>query len=458
MPTNNKKSAAKFFSCLPRPKTILAFALGAAAWQLFTSARRLWVQPGLSLRQPTPPIMAGLPQTDMALRIASANVRAGIEERHLPDGRRVQVLCAGWRNFREPWARDFGFASYGLIELDEIRTLKETLGLFFHYQKPDGQFPVKIHSTSVVTRYFYSLLDRQQPITSPLHPKYKTAHHTVSYDGNALLVIAALNYMCHYEDEAFAGRHWEQIKQAFYWLENKAKDDTGLLYQSAYTDWADSVIRKGHIHYTNVLYWRAADRLAEAAKRYGRPEDAAYFSAKTDHLRRMITSYFWQEDLGFFSTSHKFYDILSSDGNLLAIAWGLTTPKQADSILDKMEIFDMADPVPTKPANRSYGRANIAWENWLGGIGHYHTSAAWLWLGSWHVIALTRVGRLDEARTLLERMQAVIIRDGVVHEVYNTDGRPLKTFWYESEAPLTWSASMFVYAWSVYQRRLEIRD
>lgn len=450
-----KDSILKMLTKVPQPKTLLAFGLGAAAWQTFSSVRRLWVQPDLSLRQPAVLLPEDGPQKDMALRIATANVRAGIEERHLPDGRRVQVLCAGWRNFREPWARDFGFASFGLIEMNEIRTLKETLGLFFHYQKPNGQFPVKIHSTDLVTRYFYSLLDRQQPISSPLRPKYKTAHRTVSYDGNALLVIAALNYICHYQDAAFAGQYWQQIKQAFYWLEEKAKDDTGLLFQGAYTDWADSVIRKGHIHYTNVLYWKAAEDLARAARRYGRAEDAAYFSAKADHLRRMINTYFWQEDLGFYSTSHKFYDILSSDGNLLAIAWGLATTEQANSILDRMAWFGMADPVPTKPANRSYGRANIAWENWLGGIGHYHTSAAWLWLGGWHLIALSRAGRLEEAETILDRMIYVIRRDGVVHEVYDTDGRPLKTFWYESEAPLTWSASMFVYAWSVYHRRLE---
>ena len=77
----------------------------------------------------------------------------------------------------------------------------------------------------------------------------------------------------------------------------------------------------------------------------------------------------------------------------------------------------------------------------------YHTDAAWLWIGAWHVIACLHTGRIDLARDLFWRMARVIARDGEVHEVYAPDGQFLSTFWYTSEAPLTWSAGMVVYAW-----------
>jgi len=115
----------------------------------------------------------------------------------------------------------------------------------------------------------------------------------------------------------------------------------------------------------------------------------------------------------------------------------------------------MANPVPTQVVHRAYPDKFIAIENRLGGIANYHTSAAWLWLGAWHVIALTRMERLDEARALLRRIAHVIVRDGAVHEVYAPDGNYLSTFWYTSEAPLTWSAGMVVYAYHVFHRRLE---
>jgi hypothetical protein len=139
----------------------------------------------------------------------------------------------------------------------------------------------------------------------------------------------------------------------------------------------------------------------------------------------------------------------------LAVAWGLASPEQANCILDRMKAFKMAEPVPTQVTNRPYHESFIALENRLAGIPHYHTSAAWLWLGAWHVVALARNNRLEEAQELLDRMSTVIVRDGVVHEVYGLDGRYLSTLFYTSEAPLTWSASLFIYAHAYYERAVE---
>lgn len=103
-----------------------------------------------------------------------------------------------------------------------------------------------------------------------------------------------------------------------------------------------------------------------------------------------------KNDLGYFVTNQVF-DNLSSSGNLLAIAWGMTAPAQGHAILDKIGEFQIAD---------------------------------------------------------LERISTTIVRDGAVHEVYAPNGHHLSSLWYTSEAPLTWSAGMVVYAQYVYQRHL----
>jgi glycogen debranching enzyme len=381
-------------------------------------------------------------------------LRAGLEKRRLPDGQEKLVLCAGLRNFREPWARDLSFASFGLIELNEFQAVRENLEVFFINQRTTGQFPVKVHSTSVMDRYLHSLFKREQPTDAPIRPKYITAHNTISLDGNALLVIAALNYVTRSGDEAFAHLHWMALKRAIAWLESYALEADGLLHQAPFTDWADSIAREGRVLYTNVIYWKALADLAAAAPHYGQPEDPAGFAAKAGQLKHAINTHFWREDLGYYVTSHIF-DNLSSSGNLLAIAWGLTTSDQAHAILDNMQQFKMAEPVPTQVVHRAYPAKFIALENRLGGLAHYHTSAAWLWLGAWHVIALARMERLAEAEALLYRISSVIVRDGAVHEVYAPDGHYLSTFWYTSEAPLTWSAGMVVHAYHVYQRHLQ---
>ncbi len=431
--------------------------LGALSWYVLSYWRRLLGLPPIVRTRLEGRVDANLSRSEKAIQIASANLRAGIEKRYMPDGRQKHVLCAGMRNFREPWARDFGFASFGLIELNEIQAVRETLEVFLQHQTPDGQFPVKIHATNMFERYIISLLGRQQPIDLPIRPKYTTAHNTISLDGNALLIIAALQYLGKINDVQFIQAHWQAFKKGLTWLEGHALGDDELLHQGAYTDWADSVSRVGRVLYTNVLYWKALQDFADVAQKYGFEEEAVEFSAHASRVKSVINIEFWREDLGYFITSREF-ELLNSDGNLLAVAWGLATARQSHAILDNLRRMSMADPVPTQVTDRTYGSKYIAIENRLGGIPHYHTLAAWLWLGGWHVVSLTRIGRLSEARELLNRIDQLIVRDGVVHEVFDGDGRPLKSFWYSSEAPLTWSAGVIVYAHSCYQRGLGAQD
>lgn len=441
----------------PRLPLLVAFILGALSWYVLSYWRRLLGLPPLVRTRLEGRIDANLSLGEKAIQIASANLRAGIEKRYMPDGRQKRVLCAGMRNFREPWARDFGFASFGLIELNEVQATRETLEVFFQHQTEEGQFPVKIHATNVLDRYLISLFGRQQPIDRPIRPKYVTAHNTISLDGNALLVIAALHYLRRFDDEQFCLAYWPAMKKGLEWLETYALGDDDLLHQGAYTDWADSVNRVGRVLYTNVLYWKALHDFAEAAIKYGYESDSAHFSSKALRVKTAINEEFWRDDFGYFITSDQF-ELLNSDGNLLAVAWGLATPKQSHAVLDTMRGHGMADPVPTQVTDKLYGSKYIAIENRLGGIPHYHTLAAWLWLGGWHVVALSRVGRLAEAKALLDRINRLIVRDGVVHEVFGSDGRPLKSFWYSSEAPLTWSAGMIVFAHTCYQRGLSSAD
>jgi len=111
-----------------------------------------------------------------------------------------------------------------------------------------------------------------------------------------------------------------------------------------------------------------------------------------------------------------------------------------------MERFGMAIPVPTRVTSFNYPRELIAIENVVGGMPHYHTEAAWIWLGAWHVIAEARCGNLEKARDLVSRIAAVIVRDKQVNEVYGKNGEPMSSRWYKPEAPLTWNAGMFIYA------------
>jgi glycogen debranching enzyme len=390
----------------------------------------------------------------LALFIAAESLRSGIQHRRLTNRISKEIVHAGYRNFSESWARDFGFAAYGLLTLKLYNPVKQTLEAFFWHQRRDGQLPVKLHSVHVVTRFLHSFLEREQPNELPLRPKYLSGHGAPSLDGQALLVIAALAYVQETGNQRFLTEHWENLKAAMRWLETyqTGVDDDPLLHQGAFADWADSVARRGRVLYTNVVYWKALSEMAVAATRLDLQQEAVSYFVKAGNVQRAINKHFWHDDLGYFVTSDTLTQ-LSSDGNLLAIAWELATPEQAASILGIMEATRMAEPVPTRVTYPSYPRHLIALENLLGGVASYHTDCSWLWIGAWHVIALVKTGKMEEAQKIVTRILQVINQDRQVHEVHAPDGRPLSSRWYTAEAPLTWNAGMIIYACHVFESK-----
>ena len=115
--------------------SLVSTILGALVLKSAQHVRRILRQPRLASRA----ISAEMGESDVlearALSIATANLRGAIESRRLLNGAEKLVVDAGWRNFREPWARDFGFASFGLLALGEFRVARETLETFLAYQR-----------------------------------------------------------------------------------------------------------------------------------------------------------------------------------------------------------------------------------------------------------------------------------------------------------------------------------
>jgi glycogen debranching enzyme len=390
----------------------------------------------------------------LAIFIAAESLRSGLQPRRLTTHSSKEVLHAGYRNFSESWARDFGFAAYGLLTLKQYNPVKETLEAFFWHQTPEGQLPVKLHSVHVVTRFLHSFFGREQPNELMLKPKYLSGHGAPSLDGQALLVIAALAYTQETGNMRFLEEYWPSLQAAMHWLDNyqRPSGDDPLLHQGAFADWADSIARHGRVLYTNVVYWKALSEMAIAATRLNLEQEAVAYFVQAENVLRAINRYFWRPDLGYFVTSDELLQ-LSSDGNLLAIAWGLATHEQAESILSVMERARMAEPVPTRVTFPSYPRHLIALENLLGGVANYHTDASWLWIGAWHVIALVRTGHMESAQKLVSHILKVIVQDRQVHEVHGPNGKPLSSMWYTAEAPLTWNAGMILYACHVFESK-----
>ncbi len=371
-----------------------------------------------------------------------------LEVRRIGPGQSATVLCAGFRHFREPWARDFGFASYGLIAEGRSDVVRDGVKLFFRHQKSTGQLPLKMHSTVLLERYLHSVFARVQPVDSNLIPRFITAHGTRSLDSALLLVIAWGEVVLHAKDEELAVDLHGQVLSALDWVE-RSKGRYGLIHQGPFADWADSIARRGAVLYTNVLWWRAVKALEEVDAFL--PNKLHPHKDTSAEIGERILKHFYCENLGYLKgTPHS--PVFASTGNLLAVAWGLTTRKQSLSILDYADREELASPVPTRVTDREYPAYLVGPEMWIAGIPNYHTSCAWMWIGGWHVVANQRVGRRERAQELLDQMLATVERDRTVYEVHAPDGKPLATRLYHSEEPLSWNAAMILYANSVVER------
>jgi GH15 family glucan-1,4-alpha-glucosidase len=194
--------------------------------------------------------------------------------------------------------------------------------------------------------------------------------------------------------------------------------------------------------------------MARTAVRLDLNDEAVHYAAEAESVSRALNERLWSSELGYFVTSETL-DNLSSAGNLLAVAWGLATSDQTESILKVLEDAKMAEPVPTRVTYPSYPPELVALENRLGGLANYHTEASWPWIGAWHLIALVQNDDMEQAQQILKRIADVIVRDRQVNEVHGPDGKPLSSLWYKSEAPLTWNAGMLLYAYQIYEKQLQ---
>lgn len=414
---------------------LLTWSAGYLLLDLYRTLRRVQGREAL-----IHPEMVGLEP----IEVVRASLEACLEERRIGPGQTATVLCAGFRHFREPWARDFGFASYGLMAEGRADVVEDGVRLFFRHQKSTGQLPLKLHSTVLVERYLHSLLARVQPSDASLVPRFITAHGTRSLDSVLLLVIAWAECVLHTRNEQLAIDLEGGVRRTFEWLE-RYRGSSGLLHQGPFADWADSIGRSGAICYTNVLWWKALKCFEDVQAFL--PNHLAPLHESSGAIGQQIQDQLFNEKSGFYQNSPA-SPVFTSAANFMAIAWGLASQEQADQILDYADRAGISRPVPSRVTDRDYPPYLVGPEMWIAGITTYHTSCAWMWIGGWHAVACQRAGRPHRAKELVTRMLETVDRDRTVFEVHDERGEPLTTRLYRSEEPLSWNAAMILYAYS----------
>lgn len=388
--------------------------------------------------------MDDYPIIEEAYAIAVKNLRSCYRKRKTRKGIK-KLLVAGCINFREPWARDFSFASFGASKIKDFRVVKTTLKFFFDNQKEDGLLPLRMESSTMAERTVRYLFQKRQSERGVLEPRYVTEHYTKAVDSNSLLVIAFENYFKESKDKKFARKYYLKLIKAVEWLLSQDKNEDFLIEQDYFADWADSLGRIKTVLYSNVCFYKSLIAIENISHRLGEKKNRKKYHDLAVKVKGRINEFFWSKKKGYYKNSD-IYKNFSSDGNVLAIIWGVADYKKKRSIEEYIERHKLDEPVPLRTVDKEYKDILVTPLVVVADNAKYHNGFSWIWLGAIDVIAKAKSGMKRKAIEELQKISNIILRDMAVHEVYDEEGIPVNNPLYKAECPFAWSAGLFIYA------------
>lgn len=343
------------------------------------------------------------------------------------------------------WSWDSFFASFGALAAGDHLIVRRNLELYLDRQRKDGAVPKRVANPW----YFWRFLGFPvREVWEKQRPTFTNTYYTaVSIAQNPTCLIAAHAYYQTTQDREFLEGYYPKLKRIAAYL-STCEGEFGLLKEGIGGGWAESVLKRGAIAFTNICYARSLVVLSELAMVMEDEAAAERYLKRADGVQAAINTVLWsEEDGGYYSDwySRRRHHHFATDGNLLAIWWGVANADQAAKIEAKIAELDLEDDVPIRLAYDPYDFWRVYLFNRIAGLKDYHVGFCWTWLGCIDVLVKLKLGEREAALNFLERIAQVIARDKTVHEIYDK-GKAVHTPFYKSEEPWAWGAGLFLYA------------
>jgi len=353
-----------------------------------------------------------------------------------PDG-----IVAGRLHFNAYWARDGFCASFGALTLGDADQVKALLQIFMQFQMGSGELPVRIEFLGHTFGRYH---------TQRMHPKALFRAGTLfagPLDPAALFIIAAREYLLRTHDMEFCARFEPAMDRAIAWLMSQDRDGDALIENRHFlADWMDSILKKDKDFYLNLLFFEGL-RAGRAVKEWlGHADDARRYEELAARTGRALQRVFWNGQYFTDWVRGSRHGGFASDGNVLAILFGMASAGQAESILRFITAQGLDRETPLRTCDPVYPIWQVFPFYFLAGIPDYHRTLIWPWLGTINAINKFRLGQQDGALADLARIGEWYVARNAVAEVYEQDGRPLSRRFYQAEVPFAWNAGVYVYA------------
>ncbi len=383
------------------------------------------------MRAPAAPATGALDTIQRAYRIAVRDLRACYN----PDG-----IVAGRLHFNAYWARDGFWASLGALALGDVEQVRAHLETFTRFQTASGELPVRVEFLGHTFGHYHTRL---------LHPKALFRAGTVfadPLDPSALFVIAAREYFARTHDMDFCAHFEPAMDRAMAWLMRQDRDHDGLVESRYLAGWMDSILKKDKVFYLNVTYYEGLRACMAIKEWLGHASDARRFADAAAATAEALRRVFWNGTYFADWIRGSRHGGFCSDGNVLAILFGVATDAEAASILRFIETRGLDRDTPLRTCDPVYPVWQVFPFYFLAGIPDYHRTLIWPWLGTLHAINKFRRGQRDAALADLARIGGWYAARNAVAEVFESDGMMLNRRFYQAEVPFAWNAGLYIYA------------
>ncbi len=365
-----------------------------------------------------------------AFEIAKDNLKACFKE---------NGIVASIDHFSDFWARDSFYASWGLLKIKEFEKVKSNLNLFIKHQKSNGHIPRRIDRYIVPLKYLGIKIKRKS-----LKPRYTGVYVYPALDSNILFIITCYKYYKHSHDLAFIKNNYKAIRKAMDWLEKYEKNN--LLTEGLFANWADIIIKRGTVLYTNILYSESLRSLKKIFKELEETRQANKYYNKLKKVKEKINVDFWNGNYYIdWINKKKKYDFLSTDGNVLAMLFDISGIRQNKEIIKYIEKYEL-DKIPMKTNYPSYSwwRVKLIMRI-IGAPGYQNNSTSWLWLGCIYAVALHQNGYKKKGKDIYDKISFKIQEYNKVYEIYSSKGIPYKGWYWSSASSFAWSSGLYLW-------------
>jgi len=357
---------------------------------------------------------------------------------YLDDG-----LLASPINFHNFWGRDTFWSILGLIHgnQQELEMSKRSIRLFAKYQRKDGKIPRKIiYDFDFLKRLGFSV---QRPSLLPLYNSPIKLFY--SLDENLLFVIAFYKYVEQTNNLDFARKNYDRASLALSFFYDRKLVRNELLYEFGLGNWMDTILKRGHVLYTNCLwafalenFWKLSNFIQQ--DRYKSFPDHNY-------VKKRINDLFWNDFDNYYvdaiSPAFKQKEFFDTAGNALAVYFDIADQDRSRIICEK--INSLKSSFGLHPVNYpQYPFRKVNPLTYLLGIPKYHNGISWSWVEIIIALSFLKTGMHKEAEELYATLCGLIEQNDGIHETLRLNGTPYDHKYWKSAIPFAWSAGLFL--------------